>query len=63
MHINATVKTSAPMIKEIAEPAAGETSVVYADVEGDGTQIPEDDHISEDKAVKDFQITRQVLQK
>ena len=60
-HINATVKT--PKIKEIAEPAAGETSVVYADVEGDGTQIPEDDHVSEDKAVRDFKITRQVLQK
>ena len=49
--------------KEIAELAAGETPVVYADVEGDGTQIPEDDHISEDKTVRDFKITRQVLQK
>ena len=62
-HINATVKTPVPKIKEITEPAAGETSVVYADVEGDGTQIPEDDHISEDKTVRDFKITRQVLQK
>ena len=62
-HINATVKTTVPKIKEIAEPAAGETPVVYADVEGDGKQIPEDDHISEDKTVRDFKITRQVLQK
>ena len=36
---------------------------MYADVEGDGTQIPEDDHVSEDKAVRDFKITRQALQK
>ena len=62
-HINATVKTTVPKIKEIAEPAAGETPVVHADVEGDGKQIPEDDHISEDKTVRDFKITRQVLQK
>ena len=62
-HINATVKTPLPKIKEIAEPAAGETPFVYADVESDGTQIPEDDHISEDNTVRDFKITRQVLQK
>ena len=36
---------------------------MYADVEGDGTQIPEDDHISEDKTVRDFKITLPVLQK
>ena len=34
-HINATVKAPVPKIKEIAEPAAGETLVVYADVQGD----------------------------
>ena len=62
-HINATVKTPLPKIKEIAEPAAGETPFVYADVESDGTQIPEDDHISEDNTVRDFKITRQVFQK
>ena len=50
-------------IKDIAEPAAGETPVVYAEVEGDGTQIPDDDHMSEDKTVRDFKITRQLLQK
>ena len=48
-HINATVKTPVPKIKEVAEPAAVEAPVVYADIEGDGTQMPEDDHISEDK--------------
>ena len=57
------MKTPVHKIKEIAEPAAGETSVVYVGVEGDGTQIPEDDHISEDKTVRDFKITRQLLQK
>ena len=52
--IHATVKTPVPRINEIAEPAAGETPVVYADVEGDGTQMPEDDRMSEDKTVRDF---------
>ena len=39
------------------------TPVLYADIEGDETQIAEDDHISEDKTVRDLKITRQVFQK
>ena len=62
-HINATVKSPLPKIKETAEPAAEEGPVVYADVECDGTQMPADDHISEDKTVRDFNITWQGLQK
>ena len=61
-HINATVKTPVPKIKEVAEPAAVEAPVVYADVEGDGTQMPEDDHISVDKTLRDFENVRQALQ-
>ena len=59
--ISATVKTPVPNQGAFSKLAAGEPPVVNADVNGDATTVPEDDHTLEDTTVKDLTVTRQVL--